>query len=205
MNLRRIAPHAFSAALLITGALALPASLAAQAKSPYSKIFDIYAFGGYVNANPAYASSLYRNNGVSGGLQVAHHFDILHVDTALEARVTISTGPAIREDTYLFGLHAEHPFFHYLHPYATGLAGPGTLHFNFTNPNGYQGDNSIVYSYGGGLDLDLTSTFRLKADYRSEYWTIGHYQTFAPQVLTFGVTYHFPFHPQPENQHAFYH
>jgi opacity protein-like surface antigen len=179
--------------------------LHAQAKSPFSKTFDIFAFGGYVNADPAYASSLYRNNGVSGGLQVAHHFDHLHVDTAAEARITTSTGPAIRENTYLFGLHVEHKFFHYLHPYATGLAGPGTLHFNFTNPNGYQGDNSIVYSYGGGLDIDFTPTIRLKADYRSEYWTIARYQSFTPSVITVGVTYHLPFRPQVDNQRQFWH
>jgi opacity protein-like surface antigen len=205
MTLRRIALHALSPALLLASALALPSSLRAQAKSPYSKIFDIYAFGGYVNADPAYASSLYRNNGVSGGLLVAHHFDILHVDTAAEARITTSTGSAIRENTYLFGLHVEHKFFHYLHPYATGLAGPGTLHFNFTNPNGYQGDNSIVYSYGGGLDIDFTPTIRLKADYRSEYWTIARYQSFTPSAVTIGVTYHFPFHPQVDSERAFWH
>jgi opacity protein-like surface antigen len=205
MNLRRTALHALSLAPLLASALALPSHLHAQAKSPFSKTFDIYAFGGYVNADPAYASSLYRNNGVSGGLQVAHHFDFLHVDTAAEARITTSSGSAIRENTYLFGLHVEHKFFHYLHPYGTALAGPGTFRFNFNNPNGYQGDSSVVYSWGGGLDVDFTPAIRLKADYRSEYWTVARYQSFTPQVLTFGVTYHLPFRPQPENQHAFYH
>ena len=84
-----------------------------------------------------------------------------------------------------------------------GLVGPGNIHFNFNN-NGYLGDNSIVYSYGGGVDIDLVRHFQAKIDFQGQHWKTGNAITLTPSILLLGITYHIPFRPHVR-QSDFYH
>ena len=182
-----LVPLRFVSAL---AAALLPLACAAQAVPTAFKTTDISAFGGYLNASPAYGPT--RNNGEAFGAIVTRYFRI-PVDTALEGRVNLTNGTYIQQHTYLGGLQIKADFLHRLHPYADFLAGQGTLHFN-TTATGHINDNSIVYNYGAGLDLDLIHNFQLRADFQHQIWTIGRTpSSFAPNIFFFGVNYVIPF------------
>lgn len=198
MNLTCFTRHALSLAAFLLVSSALPPSLAAQATSPYSKTVDAYVYAGFTDSAPKYGP--FRNTGVALGGNLSHEFRFLPFTPSLEARIAFTTGPAAKENTYLAGIHIERTFVHHLHPYANFLVGYGTIGFNFKNPNGYQGDNSIVKGFGGGLDADVTDNFRVKADFQYQMWTLGINDSLTPTVLLFGVTYHIPFRPLTDRQ-----
>jgi hypothetical protein len=198
MNFTCLTRPALSLAALLLVVSALPPSLAAQATSPYSKTLDAYVYGGYTDSAPDYGP--FRNTGVALGGNVSRQFHFLPFTPSLEARIAFTNGPAVKQSTYLGGLHIERTFVHHLHPYGNFLVGLGELSFNFKNPNGYQGDNSIVKGFGGGLDADVTDNFRVKADLQYQMWTLGINNSLTPTVLLFGVTYHIPFRPLTDRQ-----
>ena len=116
---------------------------------------------------------------------------------SIEFRGTITPGDTVGEKTFGGGLKVEHPIWR-LHPYADFLVSAGTI--TFTHPNIdsrgrlYKSDDSIVYTYGGGFDYDLTPRWAAKVDYQGEHWNLGSAaQTLTPQVLTLGVVYRIPF------------
>lgn len=166
----------------------------AQAGITASKSADISVFAGYLNTTPdAYSSP--RDSGVTFGVDFTRYFHF-PVAPSLEARANVADGSVVNERSYLFGLKGEVQDIHGLpriHPYADFLAGPGNIHFNFGS-SGYVGDNSPVYSLGGGADIDLMRTFQFKVDYQRQHWNTGEV-TFTPGALTIGVTYRIPFHP----------
>ena len=56
------------------------------------------------------------------------------------------------------------------------------------------GDNSIIYNFGGGVDIDLIRNFALRVDYQHQLWSLGQEtNSFAPNLLLFGVQYTIPF------------
>lgn len=166
----------------------------AQAVLTASKTMDLSAFAGYSNTAPDYYSSP-RNSGVTIGVNITRYFHF-PVAPSFEARVNVADGSILNERSYLIGLRGQVQALRVLprvHAYADFLAGPGNIHFNF-NTNGYLGDNSPVYSYGGGADIDLARNFQAKVDYQRQHWNTGEI-TFTPGALTFGINYRFPFHP----------
>lgn len=184
--LRSLLPLVFCAIFGLTSTHAY-----AQASATASRGEDLSVFGGYVNGVPDYGP--YRNNGAAFGLDFTQyiHFPI---KPAIEARANILSGKTVNEHTYLFGIRGQGNVFHHYYPYADFLAGPGNIHFNFNN-NGYLGDNSIVYSYGGGVDIDLIGHFQAKIDFQGQHWKTGNAVTLTPSILLLGITYHIPFRP----------
>jgi hypothetical protein len=162
----------------------------AQDDATAIKTADISAFGGYENISPAYGPS--RNNGEGFGLNYTRYLPI-HFQPSIEARVNLTNGTYVKERSYLIGFQGKKTFFTHYHPYADFLVGTGTIHFN-TKATGYTSDNSIVYNYGLGVDIDLTHHFELRADYQRQFWSIGQeVNSFAPNLLLFGVNYTIPF------------
>jgi hypothetical protein len=162
----------------------------AQAIPTADKSADISVFGGYENINPAYGPD--RNHGEGFGLNYTRYFKI-PVEPSLEARVNLTNGTDVKERTYLVGLQARTTFFRHYHPYVDFLAGSGTIHFN-TRATGYIGDNSSIYNFGGGLDVDLIRRFQFRVDYQRQLWSLGQETTsFSPDLLLIGVHYTFPF------------
>jgi opacity protein-like surface antigen len=171
---------------------------AAQADPTAFKTSDISAFGGYENIDPAYGPD--RNNGEGFGLNFTRYFPRLRVDPSIEARVNLTNGTDVKERTYLLGLQAKKTYFTHYHPYVDFLAGTGTIHFN-TRASGYVGDNSIIYNFGGGVDIDLVHNFELRVDYQHQLWSLGQEtNSFAPNLFLFGVNYTIPFRDY-KNQH----
>lgn len=165
---------------------------AAQADPTAFKTSDISAFAGYENIDPAYGTD--RNNGEGFGLNFTRYFARLPIDPSIEARVNLTNGTDVKERTYLLGLQAKKTFFTHYHPYIDFLAGSGTIHFNTHAIAGYVGDNSSIYNYGGGLDIDLIHNLQLRADYQMQHWSLGQEtNSFTPTLFLFGVNYTIPF------------
>ena len=182
---------------LFAAMLCVPATGHAQATSTASKSLDIAAFGGYAGARPDYAP--YHDQGAGFGVDLTRYFH-LPVIPSLEGRGNIITGAAVNEKTFLGGLRVEVPIKHRLHPYGDFLIGAGTIDFKFMP--GYTSDNSRVYSFGGGIDVDVVHNIQIKVDGQYQSWNLGKSGgnpngpfTLTPEVLLFGVEYHIPFRP----------
>lgn len=175
--------------------LALPLSsslpyAAAQASPTATRSAGLSAFGGLQFANPEYGPP-HTNKGIAFGVDYTQflHF---HVEPSLEIRANFNNGPNADERSYLFGPRAI-ALFGPLQPYADFLFGPGDIHFpNATSS--YTGDNSVVYNYGGGIDLRVTHNFFLKLDIQGQHWNTGEVR-FTPLLGTVGITYQIPFRP----------
>lgn len=160
----------------------------AQAVRTAGKTADITVFGGYQRVHPDYGP--YSSNGGIFGVDFTRYFH-LPVVPSLEFRANFNSNIAVQEHTYLFGLRAAVPFRHFL-PYGDFLVGPGTIDFPYNV--GYTHDNSVVYSYGGGIDIPVTRNFALKLDAQGQHWNTGNL-TYTPTLGTVGVTYTIPFRP----------
>jgi opacity protein-like surface antigen len=173
-------------------ALASPSRSLAQAGATASRGAGISAFGGYINSNPEYGSA--RNTGEAFGLNLIK-FLKLPVNPSLEGRYNRDNGTYAQETSTLGGIRLQTDALHAfkVHPYVDFLIGSGTIHFN-TNSPGYTSDNSTVYNFGGGVDIDLIHNFQLKADYQYQHWKLGQESdAFTPNLILIGVTYQFHF------------
>ena len=170
-------------------AIATARPCAAQAVPDADKSADISAFLGYEYADPAYGSA--KNNGEAFGLNYTRYFPI-PVAPSIEARVNLNNGTDVKERTYLIGLQAKARIFLRYHPYVDFLVGTGTIHFN-THATGYIGDNSTIYNYGGGVDIDLIRHLAIRADIQRQSWSLGDSSGFSPTIVLIGVHYTIPF------------
>ena len=202
--------------------LVFSASAAAQATPTATKTEDLSIFVGYVTAQPDYGP--FRNSGGTLGVDFTRYFHF-PVAPSLELRANyangvmkildmqknlrqyagpghwndpdmleVGNGMTVNERSYLAGLRVQADIRQRVHPYVDFLVGPGNIHFNFPN-NGYTGDNSIVYSYGGGVDFDLVNHFAAKVDWQGQHWNTGSNSTLTPSLLLFGFSYRLPFEP----------
>jgi opacity protein-like surface antigen len=75
-------------------------------------------------------------------------------------------------------------------PYANFLLGYGM--FTFTHPvSAYTHDNSVVYDFGGGVDVAVTRSLSLKGDLQYQSWQLGSEDNrMMPVAVSVGVTYH---------------
>ena len=177
--------------LLLAAALpTLAVSADAQAGTTASRSADISLFAGAQIAHPAYGTG--DAGGVAFGLDYTRFFPHLPVQPSLELRLNTNRNTLVHEDSYLVGLRAAHPFGRVV-PYVDFLIGAGTIHF----PQNvfYTSDNSVVPSYGGGIDLTVTRNFDLKLDLQGQHWNTGDHK-FTPTLGTVGVVYHIPFRRQ---------
>ncbi len=182
-------PKRLSFLPLLCAALTLSTQSTAQARSTASRDADISVFAGVQIANPAYGSN--HDSGAAFGLDYTRFLRI-PVQPSLELRANLNSNSFVGEHSYLVGLRAAHAFGRAV-PYVDFLVGPGNIHF----PQNvyYTGDNSVVYSYGGGLDLGVTRSFDLKLDIQGQQWNTGEAK-FTPTLGTVGVVYHIPFRKQ---------
>ena len=179
-----------TAAILAT---LVPARLSAQARPVATKKAEISAFGMYSRVSPDWGPP--GQAGITFGadyMRATHWFLI----PSHEFRATFAPGDTVGERTIGGGLRVDHPLGRF-RPYADFLVSSGVI--TFTHPHLdirhklYKSDDSIVYTYGGGLEYDLTHTWAAKVDYQGEHWQLGINQSLTPGILSFGVTYRIPF------------
>jgi hypothetical protein len=165
-----------------------PPCARAQASTSASRSADLSVFGGYQITDPAYGPD--RDDGGVVGVDFTKYIRF-PVQPSLELRANFDSGTFANEDSYLFGLRGMVPL-GFLQPYVEFLVGPGNVHY--PQNSYYRGDNSIVYNYGGGVDIPFLRNFALKLDVQGQHWNTGEIH-FAPVLGTVGVTYHIPFRP----------
>lgn len=190
--------HRFVLAVLLSAIV--PAfyshSAVAQGLPTASKKLDISAFSGVLNENPDFGPQ--RNYGFFLGANVTRHFHWV-VAPSLELRYNSTTGQYLNDRSFLVGPRIQADLFHRFHPYADFLAGAGSIHFVRPFIPNYLNDSSPVYSFGGGVDIDLVRNFQLKVDYQSLSASYGEGFTLAPRPLGIGIVYRIPFRPNTRN------
>jgi opacity protein-like surface antigen len=116
---------------------------------------------------------------------------------SLEFRFKDADGPTVRETTTGGGPRFEYRWTR-LHLYADLIASVGTIDFadkNARGSNGTGANGSVVYTYGAGVDYDLTGQWAVQFDYQSEHWDLEE----KPKILLFpnafsvGIVYHLRF------------
>jgi opacity protein-like surface antigen len=184
---------------LITLSLFLLAALSAvpvcaQREGTVSRSGEVTAFAGFTNINSDFNN---RNNGVTLGADYTYFFHS-PVQPSFEVRANYTSGPALTEESVLFGLRLEAPFRHRFHPYATALYGGTKIEFKFPPIPTYTYDQTSATSIGGGIDIDVTDNFRAKFDYQQQFEDFGNngiHQDFTltPAGFTIGVVYRIGF------------
>ena len=175
---------------------ALHSHATAQGLPAASKQLDISAFGGVINENPDFGPQ--RNYGFFLGANVTRYFHWV-VAPSLEVRYHSTTGQYLNDRSFQVGPRVQVDVFRRFHPYADFLAGAGSIHFVRPFIPNYLNDSSAVYSFGGGVDVDLVRNFQLKFDYQSQSASYGEGFSLAPRPLGIGVVYRFPFRPHTQN------
>jgi len=189
-------------AFLLSGLNALtPQFSFAQEHPTDSKGMDISVAAGYVNLSPDSGPS--RDNGFTAQANVTRYFGDLPVAPSFELRGVYGSGPAVTERTVLAGFRAQ-SHFRSFYPYIDFLGGLGSIVYATDPTPGDHEDSGFAYSYGGGVDINVTGPFQLKLDLQRQHWNLGENSYFAPNggdyiltptVFTLGVVYRIPFKP----------
>jgi hypothetical protein len=115
------------------------------------------------------------------------------VQPSLEARFTNAGGSTVGEHSFSGGLKLQTSIRN-VHPYFTLLAGEGIITFTHpANPN-YTSDNSVIYSFGGGLAVTVHSQWDVRLDFTQQEWNLGGSETLSPTTYGVGIAYRLPFH-----------
>lgn len=191
--------------LLISFAVALVSVRAgAQAVPIKQKKADLSTFFGYTKVTPDYGPLI--NGVVFGGFYTRY----LHwFAPAVEFRAKIANGTGVDQKTYGGGIRVEKDFHQLFRPYGDFLVSSGTINYHLVTPPNQPAppgipyvlhtysDSSVVYTYGGGLDVDITENFSARGEYQHENWSLGKYGpvTLTPSMWGFGVVYRIPFRP----------
>ncbi len=180
----------------VTPLLLTPHQLSAQAAPAAERNGELSANFAYSLVSPKWNGISETNNGLTVGLDYGHYVRRLPVIPSFAFRAKFAPGNTVGERTVGGGPRFERPFGSF-RVYGNFFVSSGVI--TFTHPvidvrgKRYATDDSIVYSAGGGVDVDLTRTWALRADYQHEWWSIGINQNFTPQAVSLGVVYRLPY------------
>ncbi len=174
--------------ILLLSALSSPA----QRESTAYKTAGVSVFGGYLNLAPDVGP--FRDNGFAAGIDYTRYFHF-PLTPSVEVRSNVAKGTAVNEKSYLVGLRGEGTLLHIYHPYGDFLVGKGTIHYNqqYFGEGYILGDSSAVFSYGGGVNIEIAHDWQLKLDVQQQRWRPGVYTYYHPLGLLVGVDYRIPF------------
>jgi opacity protein-like surface antigen len=153
--------------------------------------FTVFAGGSYIQPQPDY----YKNNQKAYLFGADYNFSYhrFYVNPSVEVRALISpVDEEVGERVYSGGLKLSHTYRRRFSPYGDLLIGTGTIEYSPARYGaGTPSDNSVVYTYGGGVDVNIWHNLGLKADYQGSRWHTGANSTFHPRSLNLGVIYSF--------------
>jgi opacity protein-like surface antigen len=159
-----------------------------QAAPAATRGFDLDLFGGATEFKPDYGNgyNLYNTGFVFGGdvIRSTRFFEI-----AIEPRFG-RTSAKLQGDiqSYFLGDVVLSKRIRRFHPYGVGGIGYGTISYNG------HGDNSVVYTFGPGLQYDATSHWSVKGDWQYQFWNVGtEVNPFNPHGFTAAVVYRLHF------------
>jgi outer membrane protein with beta-barrel domain len=169
------------------------AALRGQSLPARTRSAELSAFGMYTNLTPDYG--IQPDFGYTVGVDFTKIFKFTAL--SLELRYKDADGPTVREQTLGAGPRFEYRWSR-VHLYTDLLASGGKITFadkNARGSNGTGANGSVVYTYGAGVDLDLTGQWAVQFDYQSEHWDLEE----KPKILLFpnafsvGIVYHLRF------------
>ena len=171
----------------------------AQSLSTASKGAEISVFGGYVAGPPDYGPNAKKGVSAGGDFTIFPRFIL---KPSFEVRGNELASTYVTEKTVLFGGRAQIDLRDRFHPYGDFLLGGGEIIYHPNPAPGYTGDRSRVYSYGGGINIDIAHHFAAKFDFQQQSWNLGQNSqavpgggnfTLSPRLFMAGVTYTLPF------------
>ncbi|WP_263419398.1 porin family protein [Terriglobus albidus] len=174
---------------LLSLAVALPA-VHAQSVYTASRKADLQAGGGYSIAKPDTMPNKFKGFYLYFDLDFKHHLGIEgefrkvnQDDPGKEYEKTYEIGPRYYR-TYKDGL---------FRPYIKGMYGRGV--YNFQDPGTNVAIANLAYNImaaGGGLDIRANRRINVRVfDYEYQNWFGYPPHGITPQVVSFGVAYHF--------------
>jgi opacity protein-like surface antigen len=132
-----------------------------------------------------------NNVGFSAGVDYTRFIQSI-IQPSIELRYTNANGQQVGEHTFTGGLKLQTTI-HRLHPYATLLGGTAGITFAHPVGAGYKSDNCFVYAFGGGVDLNLLQSWKVRADFSQQHWDLDP-TILTPMTLSIGIAYSIPFH-----------
>jgi len=172
-----------------------------QAFPTASRLADVQVGATFSNAAPNYAQNPYnlsepttgRWHGYGAYADIDFHY---HLGMELNFHDLAGSNPILYERTYQAGLRYLYPVHNRFVPYAKAMVGRGVFNFAAQNAAGQSeqianlGYNTT--SFGGGLDLRVLPGLNIRViDYEYQRWANFPPRGLNPQVLSFGVAYHF--------------
>lgn len=116
------------------------------------------------------------------------------IHPGLELRASVSPkGSYVGERVFSGGPKISHDFGRFA-PYVDLLFGTGVI--TYASPvvqfNGVhlRSDNSVVYTYGGGMDVALTRRFSARVDFQGSHWKLAPGNTFMPNEAGLALVWH---------------
>jgi hypothetical protein len=182
---------------LIVSAGIFAKAASGQSISTASKGAEFSVFGGYMPTQTDYGYHTYKGYSAGADFTIFPRFFLA---PSFEVRGNIAQNQPVTEKTVLVGIRLQREMGR-LHPYGNFLIGGGELLFHPAPSPDYTGERSRVYSYGGGINIDVTRHFAAKFDFQQQSWDLGSGSTqvaqgtftVAPRTFMAGVTYTIPF------------
>jgi hypothetical protein len=170
--------HALALAFLLGGASAA----FSQALPTASRAADAQIGAGFNIAKPDYIPQTFQ------GLAAYGDFDFRpHIGVEAEFHQVFSTaGDKSFERSYEIGGRYFRTYGP-LVPYLKAMIGRGDFNYPFGNADFYY----TLYAGGVGADFKLGQFVRVRAEYELQKWTNFPNGGLMPQLVTFGVAYHF--------------
>ena len=173
----------------------------AQSLSTASKGAEVSVFGGYAPGEPDYGPHTLKGFSAGGDFTLFPRF---FLKPSFEARGNMLDGTESTEKSVLVGprVQLDPRRYPHLHPYGDFLIGGGEILYHPAPLVGYTGDRARIYSFGGGLDIDLPHHFSARFDFQQQSWNFGQNgylkpdggnYTLAPRTVMLGIKYTVPF------------
>jgi hypothetical protein len=163
----------------------------AQARATAEKSADVQVGATYSYVNSDYSPNAWHGYGFYGDVDFRYHFG-----AEFAFHQSKGSDSVLYERTYELGLRYVYPLHERFLPYAKGMLGRGVFNFEGFNSSGQPVQvANLAYntqSAGGGLDLRVLPGLNVRViDYEYQFWNGFPPHGLNPNLLSFGVAYHF--------------
>lgn len=180
---------------LVVLALAASTTLAsAQASATATRRADLQLGGSFSYGQSDYAADKFHGYGFYGDLDVKYHLGL-----EVDFHQIQGKDPIIYERTYEVGPRFSYPIHDRFVPYVKVMYGRGVFNFpGYIATTGGVQEVAVanlaynIYTGGAGLDLKVLPGLNIRVvDFEYQRWGNFPPNAITPQVLSFGVAYHF--------------